>query len=313
MNVGDMIVPSSDRSTWCGPEEVPGVLDLSRNTCYDRHLKNMISEWFKEMPGDSLFTYPDERKLQQHICDRHQVDIDNIAIGLGSGEVLNRVIWLLRNRTLHVVSPTFQMVDILAKQYGCKMKHLNYTEFNKFNIDKIPKNSIVYIANPNGNNGHSFSIEQIIHIHKNCELLILDEAYVDFGGQAYSILSDSLIVLRTFSKSICLPGARCGYAVSTKNNIKALQHCRPSIVTTTTACELIPKLIPEIENHVSRMKQCKQYLCSKFNHVNSDGNYVLVDTKHVENIQSFKYKEVDMYARFALTDKHTMTRLVDEY
>ena len=308
-----MIVTSSDRLMWCGPERTPGVLDLSRNTCYDLHLKIMISEWLKDMPGDNLFSYPDERNLQQHICHRHQVNIDNIALGLGSGEVLNRVIWVLKNRTIYVVSPTFQMVDVLAKQHNCKTKHLNYTEFNKFDIDQIPKNSIVYIANPNGNNGHSFSTEQIIHIHKNCELLILDEAYIDFGGSPYSTLSDNLIVLRTFSKSICLPGARCGYAISTKNNIKALQQYRPSIVTTTTACELIPRLIPEIEEHVSRMKQCKQYLYSKFNCVNSDGNYALVDAKHVENIQSFKYKEVDKYARIALTDKYTMTKLVDEY
>ena len=304
---------SSNRPTWCGPEPVLGVLDLSRNTCYDHRLKIMIQEWMKDIPGDVHFQYPDERALQQHISIRHKVSVDNVTIGLGSCEILNRVFWLLTGRTVHVVSPTFQMVDVLAKQHKCKTVHVNYTDFNQFDIDNIPSDSIVYIANPNGNNGHSFDIEQIKHIRNKCELLILDEAYMDFANSPHTTLCDNVIVLKTFSKSLCLPGARCGYAITTKNNSKALQHYRPSIVTTTMACELIPRLLPELDQHIERMNMCKQYMNGKFDHVHSSGNYILVNAKQVENIQTFKYKKIDMYARIALTDKYTMTRLIDGY
>jgi len=206
------------------------------------------------------------------------------------------------------------MVEIFAQQYQCNVSRLEYENFNEFDIQKIKRGSIVYIANPNGNNGHCFMPDEIDYIRKTCELLILDEAYIDYGGQTVvDTTDDKLITIRTLSKSLGVAGLRCGYAVSSKSNITAIQSTRPPIVTTGATAYIIPKLLCHIESTVSRMIKCKDYLNSRYDHVTSHGNYVLLHNKHASAFKNVKFATKDNYLRMALTNKNIIKEHINEY
>jgi len=120
-----------------------------------------------------------------------------------------------------------------------------YAELYQLDYEKIPleadftldyerycgKNKMVVIANPNAPTGMSIPVWQIEEILKTNpdSLVLIDEAYVDFGGETCLPLIakyDNLLVTRTFSKSRCLAGGRLGYAFGAPELIADLEKLR---------------------------------------------------------------------------------------
>lgn len=186
----------------------------------------------------SLNLYNDNNctKLTEAFAESYDVSTENVIFSNGSDEMLAFCFYGFCDDTVPAVFPEIS--------YGF---YKVYSQLFNINPDKIPladdlsinykdylnKNATIVIANPNAPTGLALSlteIEEIVTSNKN-NVVIIDEAYVDFGGDSAIPLTkkyDNLIVVGTFSKSRNLAGARLGYAVANKELIVDLNKIKYS-------------------------------------------------------------------------------------
>jgi len=286
------------------------MIDLSKNIHYDEVFLSQIRARLDDFNIHSN-EQPSDDGVMGIISNYYNIDKKNLLIGFGSGDVLKRIIDLPEVNHLYVVEPTFRGAMIYARNKGISYRPIRYTKFNDIQISTFPANGIIYIANPNGNNGHSFEKEDLHEVIRRSKLTILDEAYIEFGGDSLiNDVSDKLIVLRTFSKSLGLPSIRCGFAVSSESNIKKLRRHDLIYNSTALAYHILKENIDQIPAIVNRMTCSKELLQSNFDHIKSNGNYVLLDSKYTDIFSKFcKFSTRGDYLRIALTN----TRLLREW
>ena len=285
-------------------------INLSKNVTYD---KILIGKLYQEK---YFFNneYPQDDKVYDLISSYYSIDKKFIAIGYGSADVLNRIIGNLSLDDLFVIEPTFHGAERFCRYHNVMYIPWKYKNFNQIDIEDIPSNCNIYIANPNGNNGHAFSLDSLKKLLKRSKLLIIDEAYIDYGGE--SIIKErasNLIVLRTFSKSLGLPDIRCGFAVASENNINLIRSTELPYCSTGRTEKILKKYINQIPDTVERMIDARNFVESKFECIKSKGNYVLLNKKY-ESL--FKDKAIisyrDKFLRIALTNKEFFEKIWEE-
>lgn len=182
-----------------------------------------------------LYCDPDCNVLRDKLAQIYGVAKENIFVSNGSDEILNFAFMLygLKNGAAFP-DITYGFYNVFCKLYG-----INYTEFplkDDFSInpaDYISNGKFNVIANPNAPTGMALSeeeIEKIIASNPD-NVVVIDEAYIDFGGKScYKLINkyNNLIVCRTFSKSRSMAGARLGYCFASKELIKDLELIKNS-------------------------------------------------------------------------------------
>lgn len=197
----------------------------------------VIEELRKGINAD-LRLYPDPQafKLKEDLAAFHSVDIDRIFLGNGSNEVLALLFLALfqRSRPLLVPDITYSFYRVLCRLFGQPFKKVALKrDLEIVPADYFGDNGGVLLANPNSPTGRLLSLEQIRAIARQNpgSVVVVDEAYVDFGGESAIGLLDrhpNIVVVRTFSKSRSLAGIRVGYAMAVPHLIKALERVKNS-------------------------------------------------------------------------------------
>lgn len=295
------------RPDWFSGDNNDMRLPLHNNVCIDSSLQQKTQDLLQLFDARELYSYAEQYNIYKIISDYHEVPIKNISIGLGATEIINRLIYLAKDERVVIVSPTFEMVEVYCKMYSVDYINKNYIDFNIFNIDQIPSGCVVYIANPNGNNGHTFNRGEIINLIKKSKQVLLDESYIDYSIKPSFLESidkySNLVIINTLSKSLGLAGIRCGYCFSTTETIKLIQNIRMNYVATGMTEYLVKNLIYEIQGTVDRMIDAREYLEQKFDSIPSAGNYCLLRGCQ-EKFSFCKYKNVgDDIIRVTLADK----------
>lgn len=181
-----------------------------------------------------LYSDPECKGLKEKLAKLYGVKPENIFVGNGSDEVLNFLFLGFAQDGVVFPDITYGFYKVFSQLYS-----LNYTQIplkEDFSVDAADyygAGKMIVIANPNAPTGMSLSLTQIEQILKtnSDHVVVIDEAYVDFGGEsAYPLMEryDNLIVVRTFSKSRSLAGARLGYAIGPKGLIADLEKLRYS-------------------------------------------------------------------------------------
>ena len=182
-----------------------------------------------------LYSDPESSAAKRAIADVYGVDSKNIFVSNGSDEILNFA-FMLYGKVNGALFPeiSYGFYKVFCDLYGIEKTMVPLEE--DFTIDKskyMNTGKFTVIANPNAPTGLELSkddIEEIIASNKDTVVLI-DEAYVDFGGTScYDLINkyDNLIVCRTFSKSYSLAGARLGYCFANEDLIKDLEKIKYS-------------------------------------------------------------------------------------
>ena len=304
-----------NRPDWMHPSNSHNKLPLHNNVCVDSVLIEKIQNVIESVDANALCAYPDQYDLYKTLSTHYNIPIKNIAIGLGSTELINRLIFLFKTEKIQIISPTFEMVRVYCDIYNVNFIEKYYTNFNQFDINCIDSNCVVYVASPNGNNGHSFNTEEIRYIISKSKIVILDEAYIDFSPNNSMLQDiyryDNLIVVNTFSKSLGLAGIRCGYCFGNDNIIYNIQNIRMNYVSTGITNHIIKSLIDDIPASVERMLESRSYIQKKFPTINSTGNYCIM--KKCEDLLSFcTYKEIGHgLSRVTLTNKNIFVNEFD--
>lgn len=183
-----------------------------------------------------LYSDPECTNVRRELARVYGVDTNQVIVTNGSDEVLNFAFMAFADEKNPLVFPniTYGFYPVFAE-----LNRIPYTEIplkDDFTVDindYIGANKTVVIANPNAPTGIALTlqeIEKIVSSNPN-NVVIIDEAYVDFGAEsAVSLVNkyDNLLVVQTFSKSRSMAGARLGFAIGSKSLIADLNTIRYS-------------------------------------------------------------------------------------
>ncbi|MFA6179204.1 MAG: histidinol-phosphate transaminase [Candidatus Methylopumilus sp.] len=188
--------------------------------------------------ADSLRLYPDPNaeKLKAAVAHFHGVQPGQVFTGNGSDEVLAHVFNALLKHDAPVLFPdiTYSFYPVYCGLYGIEYRTIALTADFEINVDDYfrPNGGIIF-PNPNAPTGRLLALADIERLLKaNTEsVVVIDEAYVDFGGESAVKLINQypqLLVTHTLSKGRSLAGLRVGYAVGHVDLIDALHRVKDS-------------------------------------------------------------------------------------
>lgn len=194
----------------------------------------------KELCGriENLRLYPDPAasRLVNAIADYKGLDRSQVFVGVGSDEVLALSFLTFFNSDKPILFPdiTYSFYDVWADLF--RIPYETRALDDAFQIrreDYYGENGGVIFPNPNAPTGVLMSLDGIRDIleHNQDVVVIVDEAYIDFGGETAQSLLDTyenLLVVQTFSKSRSLAGLRIGYAMGSPELIRALHDVKYS-------------------------------------------------------------------------------------
>ena len=182
-----------------------------------------------------LYSDPTAKVLKEKLAKLYGLQPENIYVGNGSDEVLYFLFRAYGQRGAAFPDISYGFYSVFAELCGIPATVVPLE--GDFTIDPEKYHGLdrfIVIANPNAPTGLSLTLPQIEGILKaNPNAVVaIDEAYVDFGGEsAYPLMAkyDNLIVVRTFSKSRSMAGARLGYALGPKDLIADLEKIKFSV------------------------------------------------------------------------------------
>lgn len=197
-----------------------------------------VEQALRAVETDTLRRYPDPlvSDLVHAIAEFYQVEDAQVFAGVGSDDVLAMIFLTFFNGGQPVIFPdiTYSFYDVWAELFRIPYEQIPLDEDFKIRVeDYLRPNGGVIFPNPNAPTGELMplaQIEQIIAANPDV-IVVVDEAYIDFGGESALPLLDryeNLIVAQTFSKSRSLAGSRIGYAISNPKVIKYLNDVKYS-------------------------------------------------------------------------------------
>lgn len=191
----------------------------------------------KEAAGTlNLYSDPECTPIVQKLSTLYNVSSDEILFTNGSDEILNFAFTAFCDKEHAAVFPdiTYGFYKVFAELNNVTFEEIPLKDNFSIDInDYIGINKNIFIANPNAPTGIALSkkeLEKIISSNPE-NIVVIDEAYIDFGGESCVPLIhkyDNLIVTQTFSKSRSLAGARLGFGLASHELIKDLNTIKYS-------------------------------------------------------------------------------------
>lgn len=209
------------------PHLFSDVIKLDANENPHQFPNQVIREIFSSMQGDDFTRYPDPlgRALKEKIAAIANVGTQNLILGNGSDELIQLILQTFGGPGKRVIipAPTFSMYRIHGEITGTIPVEVDRDESFGLAVDNLltemnhPDTRVTFIATPNNPTGNSVSTEDIRRLAGGVRsLVVVDEAYIDFGGEtSLPLLEDypNLVIMRTFSK-VGLAGLRVGYLIA---------------------------------------------------------------------------------------------------
>lgn len=198
-----------------------------------------VLEAIKKAANEDLRLYPEPNcdELRETIAQHYNINKNEIFIGNGSDEVLAFSFLAFFNPEKPIIYPdiSYSFYPVYAKLFNIHYNLIALEEDFSIPVDGFLKeNGGVLIPNPNAPTGKTLEVDEIKKIieYNSESVVIIDEAYVDFGGTSVVNLINeypNLLVIQTLSKSRNLAGIRLGYAIGQEELIQGLNRIKNSI------------------------------------------------------------------------------------
>ena len=272
---------------------------------------------------EQLRLYPDPTvsKLVHALAEYHGLQDEQVFVGVGSDDVLAMSFLTFFNSDKPILFPdiTYSFYDVWANLFRIPYTKQPLDEQFHLKLDDylIPNGGIVF-PNPNAPTGILEPVSFVEEIVKNNpdSVVIVDEAYIDFGGEsALSLLAryDNLLVVRTYSKSRSLAGMRIGYCMGSKDLIKALNDVKQSYNSYTMNQAAITLGVASLEDepyfkeHVNKIMDTRKWFSEEMRKLgfvfeDSSSNFLFVTHKTAKARDIFE----------AARKKHIYVRYFDE-
>lgn len=274
----------------------------------------------KNIESEKLRLYPDPKAqaLVDAIADYHGVDKEQVFVGVGSDDVLAMSFMTFFNSGKEILFPdiTYSFYDVWAELYRIPYRAVPVdSDFELNACDYYGENGGIIFPNPNAPTGIAKPlafVEDILE-HNRDVIVIVDEAYVDFGGEsALPLVSrfDNLLVVRTYSKSRSMAGMRIGYAIGNKTLIKYLNDVKYSYNSYTLNLSSITLGVESIKDEAYFRETIKKIVDTRewfkgeiekigFSCPDSKANFLFITHKNVPARDIFmKARENNIYVRY---------------
>lgn len=291
---------------------------------------------------DDLRLYPDPSadQLRHSIADYFNVSIDQVFVGNGSDEVLAHTFQGLLKQDKPLLFPdiTYSFYPVYCALYGIEFQQVPLAEDLSINIDDyLVENGGIIFPNPNAPTGRLLLLDEIERLlrHNTESVVVVDEAYIDFGGEtAVSLVNrfPNLLVTQTLSKSRSLAGLRVGYAVGNAELIQALVRVKDSFNSYPLDRLAIVGATAAFEDKDYFQRTCKNIIASRewvtaelegldFNVIPSAANFVFAAPTRISAqqiadalrelgiiVRYFNKPRIDGYLRITIgTDEQNQT------
>lgn len=212
-----------------------GVIKLNTNECPYPPSPG-VEEVLRKFDYEKLRLYPDmdAAKLADVLAQYYHVGPEQIFVGVGSDDVLALAFMTFFNGEKPILFPdiTYSFYDVWAEVFRIPWENCPLDEaFHIKKEDYLRPNGGIVIPNPNAPTGvlEKISVLEEIVAASPESVVIIDEAYVDFGGESMLPLIpkyDNLLVVQTFSKSRAMAGMRIGFAIGNEKLIRFLKDVK---------------------------------------------------------------------------------------
>ena len=267
--------------------------------------------------------FPEQTELAAALADYYGIGTDQIFIGVGSDDVLCQAFVTFFNSDRPILFPdiTYSFYDVWADLYRIPYKRQPLDEEFRICIeDYIPEksgieNGGVVFPNPNAPTGVLMplgEVEEIIAANRDV-VVIVDEAYIDFGGMSCLPLInkyDNLLVVQTFSKSRSMAGMRIGYAMGNAKLIRYLNDVKYSVNSYTLNYTALQLGVESVKDAAYFKESCGKIVKTReraekeltrlgFTFPKSYGNFIFASHSSVPAKEIFRQlKENDIYVRY---------------
>ena len=320
------------------------VIKLNTNECpYPPSPK--VRKALRKMDSRKLRLYPDPQaeSLVETLADYYDVKKEQVFVGVGSDDVLAMAFLTFFNSKKPVLFPdiTYSFYDVWADLYKIPYETIPLKEDFTINTEDYDREcGGIVIANPNAPTGLMTGvaeIEKILRANKDV-VVIVDEAYVDFGAESCVPLVDkydNLLVVQTFSKSRAMAGMRIGFAIGSKKLIKYLLDAKFSFNSYTmnmpslelgTACVKDDKYFKETVQKVIKTREWTKAQLTElgFTFPDSKTNFIFATHKEISAkeifemlkkekiyVRYFNKPRIDNYLRISIGTDEEMQKLVE--
>ena len=272
-------------------------LDSNENYVISKQFQSDIISGAKKKSDVREYPLGGVERLIQMISKFSKIPVSMIGVGNGSDQILDLILSNFASKQTKVLTsnPTFGFFEERCKLYSIPIIALPFSNDMKLDIKEFTKQSknadILYLDSPNNPTGFQFSKNDLQKLVKSFDgLVIIDEAYADFG--AYSLASlvksqNNLVVVQTVSKSFGLAGLRLGYFMASKQFTetfnKVLQYPYPLSTLTIESGILALEKPQEMKDTVQIIKQERTRVIETLRKYNtfevfdSEANFVLFD------------------------------------
>ena len=300
--------------------ERPGVIKLNTNECPYPPAPG-VALAISKLTADKMRLYPafpERTALARELAGYYHVGTDQIFIGVGSDDVLSMAFMTFYNSGRPILFPdiTYSFYDVWAEVYGIpyERKPLD-ADFRIRPEDYSRPNGGVIFPNPNAPTGVLMALDQVeaIVAANRDVVVIVDEAYIDFGGtSALPLLQryDNLLVVQTFSKSRAMAGMRIGYAIGSPQLIRYLNDVKYSVNSYTLNYPTLDLGVEAVRDTAYFEECCHKIMQTRaraeeelakrgFTFPRSYGNFIFASHKRIPAQEIFEQlKENDIYVRW---------------
>ncbi len=298
----------------------------------------------REVERNMLYSDPEMRDLRAKMAEYYSVSEDSLIMTNGSDEVLNFAFMAFcdEERPALFADITYGFYRVFAELNSIPYEIIPLREdFSIATEDYKGRRGTVIIANPNAPTGIALPLEKIRELVSEDEnrIVIVDEAYVDFGAQsAVALTKDykNLLVTGTFSKSRSMAGARLGFAIGDSALISDLHRLRystnPYNVNRTTLAMGVGSLCDEeyFKNNCksiidTRKKTATALRALGFSTTDSSANFIFAKHEKIsgeelylrlkENgilVRHFTQERIKDYNRITVGNPEEMQTLIDK-
>lgn len=197
-----------------------------------------VLEALRAEVGEGLRLYPDPNsdRLRAAIAEYHGLEAGNVFVGNGSDEVLAHAFQALLKHDAPILFPdiSYSFYPVYCALYGIAYQTVPLGEEFEIRVDDYlrPNGGIIF-PNPNAPTGRLLPLSEIERLlaANSDSVVVVDEAYIDFGGESAVGLVrryPQLLVVHTLSKARSLAGLRVGYAIGQPELIEALTRVKDS-------------------------------------------------------------------------------------
>lgn len=265
------------------PEDRFGYIRLDQNENPDGVPKWLFKKAMKKITPAYLSLYPEEIRFTTKYAHLLGLEYENVTLTDGSVVAMGYVIKIFGEpgKKLLCVTPTFGMYKVYADMQQMATEFVHYENDYSFDINKLIEKidmdtSLVSLVNPSMPIGNVYEQDDIVKVIEKAKsvkaVVIIDEAYHYFYEKNCLDLIkkyDNVIVLRTFSKFLSMPGLRMGAVISSKDNVQYVKNYKPHYTVNNVALafgEIIVDNFDKVYKDLQKKFKCgKKYLLCALN------------------------------------------------